>query len=411
MAKEGKAMTALAITATASALGGLIGDIVAVLASTFMLSFILLFGTPEYFLFGILGLALVSLVSQGSFYKGLISALFGLTITTVGIARGMADIRFTFGCFALYDGISFLPIVLGFFGVATMSQLASQSEKQISKIDILGGSRLEGVIITLKNWKTLVKSSMLGFFIGTIPGTGAAVANFVAYGEAVRSAKDKSRFGKGNPTGLVATESANNACIDGALIPTLVFGIPGSATTAVLLAAMLLQGLRPGSQLFQGDGLIVTLSLFVGLFASEIMITIFGLGTVKILARITTVNKHLIIPFVIIVATLGIFSLKFSWADVIIMGAAGILGYVMQKYGFPIIPAVIAVVLGKIIEENLIRTIALGDGSLILLIKKPVSLFLLTITAIVIITPLVKPFFKKANTRKNRNPRIAGSTR
>lgn len=279
--------------------------------------------------------------------------------------------------------------------MATMAQLASRSEKQISKIDTLGGSLLEGVIITFKNWKTLIKSSLIGFFIGAIPGTGGTVANFIAYGEAVRSSKDKESFGKGNPVGLVATESANNACIDGALIPTLVFGIPGSATTAILLAALLLQGLRPGAQLFQGEGLVITLSLFIGLFASEVMITIFGLGTVKILAKITTADKHLIIPFVVIVATLGIFSLKFAWADILIMWVSGMLGYVMQRYGFPIIPAVIAVVLGKIIEENLLRTIELGGGTLSLLVTKPMSLLLLTLIAIVIIGPLVKPFIKK----------------
>ena len=397
MAKQGKAMTALAISATASALGGLIGDIVAVGASTFMVTFVLLFGTPEYFLLGILGIALVSLVSRMSFYKGLISALVGLTITCVGMAPGsMADVRFTFGSFALFDGISFLPVLLGLFGVATMAQLAGRSEKHISMIDTLGGSRLEGVIITLKNWKTLIKSSLFGFFIGSIPGTGGTVANFVAYGEAVRSAKDKDSFGKGNPVGLVATESANNACIDGALIPTLVFGIPGSATTAILLAGMIMHGLRPGAQLFQAEGLIITLSLFIGLFASEVMITIFGLGTVKILGKITTADKHLIIPFVIIVATLGIFSFKFSWADVLIMWVSGIVGYVMLRHGFPIIPAVIAVVLGKIIEENFLRTIELGGGNLSLLIKKPMSLLLLTFIVFVVVTPLVKPFFKKA---------------
>ncbi len=401
MAKQGRAMTALAITATASALGGLIGDIVAVGASSFMLTFVLLFGTPEYFLLGILGIVMVSLVSRTSFFKGLISALIGLTITCVGMAPGsMADVRFTFGSFALYDGISFLPVLLGLFGVATMAQLASRSEKQISKIDTLGGSLLEGVILTLKNWKTLIKSSLIGFFIGAIPGTGGTVANFVAYGEAFRSSKKKESFGKGNPVGLVATESANNACIDGALIPTLVFGIPGSATTAILLAALLLQGLRPGSQLFQGDGLIITLSLFIGLFASEIMITIFGLGTVKILSKITTADKHLIIPFVIIVATLGVFSLKFSWADVLIMWVSGILGFIMQRYGFPIIPAVIAVVLGKIIEENLIRAMELGGGTLSLLIKKPMSILLLTLIVVFVFTPLVKPIFAKAKPKK-----------
>jgi putative tricarboxylic transport membrane protein len=396
MAKQGKAITALTISATSSALGGLLGDIVAISASALMLTFLMLFGTPEYFLLGIFGIVLVSLVTKGAYYKGLISGLLGLAITTIGMAPvSTADVRYTFGSLELFDGISFLPVLLGLFGVATMAKLSGETKKHISTIETLGGSRMEGVLLTLKNWKILIKSSLIGFIIGTIPGTGGTVANFVAYGEAARSSKNRDKFGQGNPEGLVATESANNAQIDGALMPTLLFGIPGSATTAVLLAAMLLHGLRPGTGMFHGPGYIITLSLFLGLLYSEIVITIFGLATVKILGKITTIDKHLIIPFVIMLATLGIFSLHFNWVDLVVMAGAGVLGFVMQRYGFPVIPAVIGVVLGQIIEENLMRTIELGGGTLSLLYTRPVSLILLILTIAAIVTPFATFLFKR----------------
>jgi len=168
----------------------------------------------------------------------------------------------------------------------------------------------------------------------------------------------------------------------------------------MLLAAMLLHGLRPGSSLFEGEGFVITLSLFLGLFASEIMIVIIGLGSVRILAKVTAIDKHLIIPFVIIVASLGTFSLNFNWFDIIVMAGSGVLGFIMLKYGFPVIPAVIAVVLGNIIEENLMRTIELGGGNLSLLVTRPISLILLTLIATMTISPFVTAFLKRKKNLK-----------
>lgn len=400
MAKDGKAITALTVSSTASALGGLIGDMIAIFGSIFMLPFLLLFGTPEYFLLGLFGIVLVSLVSKGAFYKALLSGLLGLGVTVIGIAPGgSADLRYTFNSLELYDGISFLPILLGLFGVATMASLHAEKSKQISVVENLGGSRREGILMTLRQWPTLIKSSVLGFIIGAIPGTGGTVATFVSYGEAVRTGKkDKIPFGHGNPRGLIATESANNASIDGALIPTLIFGIPGSATTAIVLAAMLLHGLRPGTAMFEGEGYALTIALFLGLLYSEIVITIIGLASVRVLGSLTTINKHMIIPIVLLLSFVGIFSIHFNWFDVWVMIGAGLIGYLMTKFGFPVIPAVIGVVLGGIIEENLLRTLELGGGSLGILGERPLSIILLLMTLAVLVAPIVKATRRKTPT-------------
>lgn len=390
MAKQGKAVTALSISSTSSAMGGLIGDAIAIFGSMFMLPFLLLFGTPEYLMLGIFGIVLVSLVSKGAFYKALISAVFGLAITTVGIAPGgEADVRYTFNMLELYDGISFLPILLGLFGVATMATLYADKKEKISMTDTLGGSRIEGIKITFSYWWTLLKSSVIGFIVGAIPGTGGTVATFVSYGEAARTSKnDNIPFGKGNPRGLVATESANNASIDGAMIPTLLFGIPGSATTAIVLAAMLLHGLRPGVDMFQGDGYAMTLALFLGLLYSEVVITIIGLTSVRLLGKLTTINKNIIIPAVLLMSVIGIFSVHFNWFDVVIMLGAGVVGFLMVKFGFPLVPAIIGVVLGSIIEENLLRTMELGGGNLSLIFERPISLGLLIMVFWIICVPI-----------------------
>ena len=402
MARKGQAITALTVSSAASAMGGILGDLITIFGSIFMLPFLLLFGTPEYFLLGVFGIVLVSLISRGAFYKALLSGLLGLAVTVIGIAPGgSADVRYTFNSLELYDGISFLPVLLGLFGIATMASLHAQKAGRISALEVLGGSRAEGIRTTFRHWKTMLKSSVLGFVIGAIPGTGGTVATFVSYGEAVRSGrkKDAVPYGQGNPDGLVATESANNASIDGAMIPTLMFGIPGSATTAIILAAMLLHGLRPGVAMFEGEGYAITLALFLGLLYSEVLIAIVGLASVRFLGKLTTIDKNIVIPAVILLSVVGIFSIHFNWFDVVVMIGAGVTGHLMLKYGFPVIPAVIGVVLGGIIEESLLRTLQLGGGTLRLLVERPISIILLIMTIAVILAPIVSGMKKTGPAR------------
>jgi putative tricarboxylic transport membrane protein len=404
MAKNGKAVTALTVSATASALGGMIGSVIAILGSAVMLPFLLLFGTAEYFLLGVFGIVLVALVSKGAFYKALLSGIFGLSVTLIGIAPGgSAEVRYTFNLLSLYDGISFLPILLGLFGVATMAGLYAEKSGSISALDIKGGKRVEGVMITLTRWVILLKSSVIGFLIGAIPGTGGTVASFISYGEAVRSGKPGPvPFGQGNPSGLVATESSNNACSSGALVPTLLFGIPGSATTAILLAAMLIHGLRPGTAMFEGDGYVTTISLFLGLVYCSVIITVVGLGMVRTLGKLTVISKHLIIPGVLMLSLIGIFTYHFNWLDVFVMVGAGVVGFLMTKFGFPVIPAVIGVVLGQIIEENLLRALELGGGSLWMLVERPISLLLLVLTILMVALPAIAALRAKSDDKSRQ---------
>jgi len=395
MAKQGKAIDALTACGVASALGGVIGDIIVISFCTVIGGFILLFGTPEYFLLGILGIVIVSRVSKGAFYKGIISGLLGLSVTTIGIGTMSADVRYTFGIWELFDGIPFIAVLMGMFGIATMSQLAGEPQAAISR-EALRGSRINGMVIALREWRTIVKSSIIGFLIGAFPGTGGSVANFVAYGEAVRSNPGE-KFGVGNPKGLVATESSNNAMIDGALLPTLLFGIPGSGTTAAFLAIMILHGFRWGHSLFEGKGLVITLTIFMALLLSEIVIIVFALLTARYMGYITVVNKNIIIPFVIIMASLGIFTIRFSFVDLFAMGIFGFIGFVMNRHGYPIIPAVMGAILGGIIEENFLRSLMLGEGVFIFFnpITHPISLILVILILFVLFKPIVSSLLNR----------------
>lgn len=399
MAKQGKAIDALMCCGVSSALGGLVGDIIVIFTCTIMASFILLFGTPEYFLLGVFGILIVSRVSKGAFYKGIISGLLGLGVTTVGIGTMSADVRFTFGIWDLFDGIPFIAVLMGMFGIATMSQLAGEPRSSISKA-AMGGSRKSGILMAIKEWPTIIKSSVIGFLIGAFPGTGGSVANFIAYGETVRS-NPKEEFGNGNPKGLVATESSNNAMINGALLPTLLFGIPGSGTCAAFLAIMILHGFRWGHSLFSGEGLVILLTIFVSLVLSEIVIIVFAFFTARHIGHLTTINKNLIIPFVIIMASLGIFSLRFNYVDLLAMGVFGFIGFVMNRYGYPIVPAVMGAILGAIIEENFLRSLMLGEGAFIFInpLTHPISLILVLMIIFIFAQPLVASFMEKRRSR------------
>ncbi|MFW6289814.1 MAG: tripartite tricarboxylate transporter permease [Mariniphaga sp.] len=389
MSKKGRSIDALMTCGVASSLGGVIGDVVVILFCTVLGSFILLFGTPEYALLGIFGIIVVSRVSKGAFYKGLIAGLLGLGVTTIGTGTMSADVRFTFGIWELYEGIPFIAALMGMFGIATMSQLAGEPQATISTGE-MKGSRLKGCMDALRNWPTIIKSSLIGLFIGAFPGTGGSLANFVAYGETVRSNPNE-KFGDGNPKGLVATESANNAMINGALLPTLLFGIPGSGTTAAFLAIMILHGFRWGQSLFTGEGLVVLLTIFMALFFSEIIIIVFAFFTARWIGYITTIDKNYIIPFVVIVAALGVFTIRFSFADLIALGVFGLIGFIMNRYGYPIVPAVIGAILGGLIEENLLRSFTLGQGGLIFFnpFTNPVSFIIVLLIVFVLFQPFI----------------------
>lgn len=395
MSKQGRAVDALTMSATASSMAGFVSVLTLLLISPVLIEVVLLFGSPEYFLMAILGLAMITVVAQGSIVKGLVSGAFGLLLTTIGIAPNSPELRYTFGSLGLYDGISFIAALIGMFALTEMLKLAGQ-EGGIADEEIeIQGNVFSGVKETLTYPVTLVKSGYIGMLIGAIPGAGATVSNFIAYGEAMRSSDDSSSFGQGNPLGVISSEASNNGTIGGSLIPTISFGIPGSGSTAVLLGGLLMHGLRPGPQLFATD-LHITYTFLIALLVGNVVILLVGVLLVTRLAKLTQIDTHIIIPMILVLSMVGGYTLRSNWMDVITVLVLGILGYLMVNEDYSIIAFVLGVVLGPIAEENLIRSLQISDGSYLIFVTKPLSLIIVVFILVILFGPYVKPRIERA---------------
>jgi putative tricarboxylic transport membrane protein len=390
MAKRGRAVDALSMSATASASAGFLSVLTLLLISPILIEVVLLFGSPEYFLMAILGLSMITIVAEGSMVKGLVAGAAGLLITTVGIAPNSPELRYTFGSLGLYDGIDFIAALIGMFAVAEMLKLAGQ-EGGIADDEIdLSGNTLSGVRETLSHPWQIIKSGYVGMFIGAIPGAGATVSNFLAYGEAMRSSDNPGQFGNGDPLGVISSEASNNGTIGGSLIPTISFGIPGSGSTAVLLGGLLMHGLRPGPQLFDAD-LHITYAFLIALIVGNIFIVLIGVLVVTRLAKLTLVDTHVIIPLILVLSMVGGYTLRSNWVDVITVLVLGFLGYIMVRKNYSIIAFVLGVVLGPIAEGNLMRSLQISGGSYDIFVTKPLSLLITVGISVILFGPYVKP--------------------
>ena len=391
MSKNGLAKNALAIASTASALNGFLAAIVLILLSPLLIQVVLAFGSPEYFLLAVLGISLITIVTQGSIVKGLVAGALGFMVSTIGTAILTARPRYTFGQFGLYDGIDFVAALIGMFAFAEMMKLAAQ--KQIAGEDLaIAGSIRGGVKSVFEHPKTTIKSGMIGMLIGMIPGSGATTSTFVAYAEAARSSAE-GKFGEGDPRGVIAPEAANNPTVSGSLIPTLSFGIPGSGSTAVLLGGILMHGLQPGPVLFD-EQLQITYALFISLFLGNILILAVGLSVIPYASKITELDTNVIIPMVVVLSYAGAFTLNRNWFDVGAVIALGILGYYMVRYNYSIIAFVLGIVLGPIAEENFFRSLQISGGEYRIFvhpIDRPLSFLLSLAIFAVLVGPFLKP--------------------
>lgn len=392
LTKQGRAIDALTISAISSGIGDLLSGLTVLLLLPVMVTVVLLFGTPEYFLIAMFGLALIIVISDGSFLKDAMAGGFGALLATVGVAPMSPTARFTFGSFALYEGINFVAALIGIFAISEMLRL-SQLDGSISREGGVTGSVMAGVKQVLMKPLTILKSTAIGLFIGAVPGSGGSVATFIAYGESKRSSSDSEKFSQGAEEGLVATESANNASVSGSLIPTLTFGIPGSTTTAVLLGALLLHGVRPGPALF-GEQIELTYSIFVTIVLCSLLIIGFGLVAVRWAGYITTVNTDLIIPIILVLSVLGTYSINANYVDVFVILATGVIGYLMSNHGYSLVALLLGLILGPIAEENLYRSLQLSNGSFDIFLSTPLRIVLVALTVIAVVGPYLQPTIK-----------------
>ncbi|MDR1621870.1 MAG: tripartite tricarboxylate transporter permease [Synergistaceae bacterium] len=389
MAQNGEPGRALSMAATASFIGGIFSVIVLVFLSPPLARMALMFGPAEYFALCFFGLSIITSLSTDNMIKGLVSAVAGLLLGTVGIDIVTGVSRFTFDMPELLNGVSFIPVLIGLFAV---SQVLVTYEKGT---DDLGGAKqkISGVTISWKDLRdcsgTIARSSVIGTIVGILPGAGATMASFISYNEARRWSKHPELYGKGFIEGIAAPESANNAATGGAMVPLLSLGIPGSETTAVLIGAFMIQGLRPGPLLFRENPQLIY-GLFAGMVLANIAFFVLGMLGSKLFAQVTKIPNRILLPVILLFASIGSFAESNSLTDVFLMYFFGVVGYFMRKFEFPVAPLVLALVLGPMAESNLRRALIISAGNWSTFATRPISAVLLLIGFLTLIMPFVR---------------------
>ena len=400
MAQSGQAGKALAVAAVASFAGGTIAAILLMLAAPALAQVSLSFQSPDYLMLMILGLTAVSaFASRGQVVQALIATIIGLMLATIGTDPSAGVQRFTFGSLDLVDGISFLLLAMATFALSealmtvlkggSLSPQAKAAAK--SNFGSLKISREEVGQIT----PVVARSSILGFFVGVLPGAGATIASFLAYGmeRALAPVKEKLKFGQGSIRGVAAPETANNAACTGSFVPLLTLGIPGSGTTAVMLGALISYGVQPGPQLFQNHPEVFW-SVIISMYIGNVILLLLNLPLIPYIARILLLPHQLLVPIILFFSLIGVYLVSFNTFDIFMMTGFAVAAIFLRLFGYPMAPLILGFILGGMIEDNLQRTMTLYDGSLSFLWERPVSLAIAVLIVVVILVPVARSLRK-----------------
>ncbi|MFK7891118.1 MAG: tripartite tricarboxylate transporter permease [Granulosicoccus sp.] len=388
MAQKGRAADAIGIAISSSALGGLFGGIVLILGAPMLASFASGFAPPEYTALAITGLIAVAVISDGSLVKGLITGCFGMLLATIGTDEFSTGYRFTFDSYHMLDGFHIVAVVVGLFAVSEMA------------FQVVGGGLMDrptigvakpgfgSILVTLKHWKNLLRSSGIGAFFGALPGAGGVISSFASYATAKALAREEEGYGKGAEGGVVATESANNATVGGTLVPSLALGIPGDASSAVLIGALLVLGYFPGPTLFEQQSEIVG-GIFLVYLASNVFLLILGILTTPLFVYVLRLRKCYLIPTILLLCCLGTYSLQASVFDLWVMLGFGLVGILFRAANYPLAPIVIGIILGPLLENNLRRSLLISQDGYWIFLERPVSLTLLVVNVLLIAGAIV----------------------
>ena len=400
MAARGEAGRALGIAAVSSICGGVFSLVIFLIAAPLLAKVATSFRPQEYFALTVFALSMLASISGKSSLRNLIAGAIGVLISTVGIHLTTAVERFTFGVPELTDGIQFIPVLIGLFAIG---ELLNQSQT-LDKVY----ERITAVVVRLPSRDdfrrikgTILRSSVIGTFIGILPAEGATVAAIMGYNEAKRWAKNKHEFGTGCPEGIAGPEAANNAATGGAMVPTLALGIPGSATTAIILAALIMHGFRPGPYLMKETPEFMY-AIFIAMLLANIMFLVIGLAGAKVFSRVTLIPRTLLWPSVFVFSVIGAYSTGASLFDVWVMLVSGIVGFVMRRHGFGPAPLVMGLILGTLVEESLSQSMIILDNNWLRFFESPIVNMFFAFTVIGLSWPWLKAgvarLFRRAET-------------
>jgi putative tricarboxylic transport membrane protein len=385
LARQGRAGEALMISGLSSFVGGIIGVIGLTFFAPLLAGLAIGFGPAEYFVLMVFAFATLGSMVGSQPVKILIGCVIGLMLTTVGLDPTSGAYRFTFGSTELGDGIEFVVLVIGLFSI---SEALLMLENQASGLAIVGKAgrtfaRMSDIVLSTG---ATLRGSVLGFVVGVLPGTGASVASAVSYTLEKRISDRDGTFGKGDMRGLASPEAANNSCAAGAFVPMLTLGVPGSGTTAVMLGALMLYNIQPGPQLFAEHPAIVG-GLIASLYVGNVLLLILNLPLVGIFSRLLTLPNWILVPGILVLSVVGVYSTHASIASILLMLGIGVLGWALRKLGFDLAPVILGFVLGHVMEVNLRNALAISGGDLGILFQSNIAIVLWILAAAVAIGP------------------------
>ncbi len=388
MAKKGRGGAALTLSAVGSFVAGTLSIIGLMFAAAILADAALKFGPPEFFAIGAVGLLFLVRLSSGSFIKNLIMLLIGLALSTVGTDRLHGTGRFTFGINELGQGVEFLPVAMGLFGIAEVMLNAVEKNELGEIIKV----RMRDLLPTLVEWKRSIapifRGSVLGFFIGLLPGPSPVISTFVSYMLEKKSSKHPEEFGKGAIEGVVGPESANNAAVGGAYVPLLALGVPFTPAMAVVVGALMLHGITPGPMLMMEKP-----QLFWGVIASmylgNVMLLVLNLPLVQVFGQITKVPKPILLPLITLMCLVGVYSVNSSYVDLYVLALFGIIGFFLRDLGFSPAPLVLALVIGPMMETAMRESLMINQGAIAPMIFRPIAGTIYLAAVLALILPLL----------------------
>lgn len=400
MSQQGKSKKALGLAISSSAFGGIFAVILMFSLASILSEVAFKIHASEYFALAILGMTVISALGTSNMVKAIISGLIGIFISTIGLDPLTATDRFTFNTLELMNGIDYIPIMIGAFALGEVfSQITNSSPQNLNTSSKLSQGMFKFKDFFVYKW-TALKSATIGSLLGILPGTGGAIASFVSYGVAMKTDKNPEEFGKGKAEGVVASETSNNAAAGVSMIPTLILGIPGSPTTAVILAALVLQGVQPGPQLM-ADQPILLYSIFLAMLFASVMTLVAGRAGVQVFTLLLKAPYSIIATFIIILSLLGAYATNNDLLNVWIMLLFGVVGYLMKIYHFSIASLILGIVLGPLMETSLRRHLLINNGDFLSLFHSPITVILLVISILIIVVPIIMDKRKAKSSNSN----------
>jgi putative tricarboxylic transport membrane protein len=405
MAQQGRASFALMLDLWCSAIGGLIGVVLLIFVSPQLARLAIQFSNFEYFWLGVLGLSLSAVVCVGSTFRGILAAMFGMLLATVGLDMVSGTARFTFGNSDLSGGLSFIPAMIGLFGLSevlrNLHSRATMSASMVVSADRTSAGEVASTI--WRNKGTVVRSSLLGTFIGALPGAGADIAAWVSYGVAQRLSRRPEQFGQGCAEGVIAPTSANNAAVGGAWIPALVLGIPGDSVTAIVLGALLMYNIKPGPLVFEQNASQMR-SLFLIVAITQFLLIPAGYAGIRAFAWILRMPRNIVMTGVVVFSVLGAYSLRNSLFDVWLMCGFGLLGFALEAWRVPLAPLILGMILGPMVEENLRVGLIKTGGDWTPFFTRPICATIVGLFAATLLVPAILRLARRWSPRPSPQP-------